>query len=94
MEGKKIIKEDPRILLNCSSIAKGYACDVIARLLEKEGVKNYMVEIGGEVTMKGVNQQGDCWRVGINKPEIGTSGVTNDVEEIVQLCQKGGGYFW
>ena len=84
------IKEDPRILLNCSSIAKGYACDVIARLLEKEGVKNYMVEIGGEVTMKGVNQQGDCWRVGINKPEIGTSGVTNDVEEIVQLCQKGG----
>lgn len=67
LEGKKIIKEDPRILLNCSSIAKGYACDVIARLLEKEGVKNYMVEIGGEVTMKGVNQQGDCWRVGINK---------------------------
>ena len=90
LEGKKIIKEDPRILLNCSSIAKGYACDVIARLLEKEGVKNYMVEIGGEVTMKCVNQQGDCWRVGINKPEIGTSGVTNDVEEIVQLCQKGG----
>ena len=90
LEGKKIIKEDPRILLNCSSIAKGYACDVIARLLEKDGVKNYMVEIGGEVTMKGVNQQGDCWRVGINKPEIGTSGVTNDVEEIVQLCQKGG----
>ena len=90
LEGKKIIKEDPRILLNCSSIAKGYACDVIARLLEKEGVKNYMVEIGCEVTMKGVNQQGDCWRVGINKPEIGTSGVTNDVEEIVQLCQKGG----
>lgn len=38
LEGKKIIKEDPRILLNCSSIAKGYACDVIARLLEKEGV--------------------------------------------------------
>ena len=90
LEGKKIIKEDPRILLNCSSIAKGYACDVIARLLEKEGVKNYMVEIGGEVTMKGINQQRDCWRVGINKPEIGTSGVTNDVEEIVQLCQKGG----
>ena len=49
-----------------------------------------MIEIGGEDTMKGVNQQGDCWRVGINKPEIGTSGVTNDVEEIVQLCQKGG----
>ncbi len=90
LEGKRIRKEDPRILLNCSSIAKGYACDVIARLLEKEGVKDYMIEIGGEVTLRGVNQQGDCWRVGINKPETGTVGVSNDIEEIVQLCKKGG----
>lgn len=90
LENQEIIKEDTRILLNCSSIAKGYACDVVARLLEREGVKNYMIEIGGEVTMKGVNQIGDCWKIGINKPEIGTSGVTNDVEEIVQLCKKGG----
>lgn len=90
LEGKKVVKDDPRILLNCSSIAKGYACDVIARLLENEGVENYMVEIGGEVAMKGINQHGDCWRIGIQKPETGTSGVSNDVEEIVQLCGKGG----
>lgn len=90
LEGKKVVKDDPRVLLNCSSIAKGYACDVIARLLENEGVENYMVEIGGEVAMKGTNQNGDCWRIGIQKPETGTSGVSNDVEEIVQLCGKGG----
>ena len=34
-EGKKVVKDDPRLLLNCSAIAKGYSCDVIARLLEK-----------------------------------------------------------
>ena len=68
LDGRKIVKDDPRILLNCSAIAKGYASDVIARLLEREGIENYMVEIGGEVTMKGVNQNGKCWRIGINKP--------------------------
>ena len=38
LEGKKIVKDDPRLLLNCSAIAKGYSCDGIARLLEKEVV--------------------------------------------------------
>lgn len=90
IEGNKVIKQDPRVLLNCSAIAKGYACDVVARLLEKEGVENYVVEIGGEVTMKGVNAKGDCWRIGINKPEDETTGMKNEVEEVVQLCKKGG----
>lgn len=90
LDGRKVVKDDSRILLNCSAIAKGYASDVIARLLEREGVKNYMVEIGGEVTMKGVNQNGKCWRIGINKPEDDSTGVKNDIEEVVQLCKKGG----
>lgn len=90
LEGRKVVKEDPRILLNCSAIAKGYASDIIARLLEREGVENYMVEIGGEVTMKGVNPNGKCWRIGINKPEDDSTGIKNDIEEVVQLCKKGG----
>lgn len=90
LEGNRVIKDDPRILLNCSAIAKGYASDVIARLLEREGVSNYMVEIGGEVAMSGVNPKGDCWKIGINKPEDDTSGMVNDIEEVVQLCKKGG----
>lgn len=90
LEGNQVIKEDPRILLNCSAIAKGFSCDVIARLLEREGVENYMVEIGGEVTMKGVNDKKECWKIGINKPEDDSTGMINDIEEIVQLCKKGG----
>ena len=90
LDGRKVIKDDPRTLLNCSAIAKGYASDVIARLLEREGVENYMVEIGGEVTMKGVNQNGKCWRIGINKPEDDSTGIKNDVGEVVELCKKGG----
>lgn len=90
LDGRKVIKDDPRVLLNCSAIAKGYACDVIARLLEREGINNYMVEIGGEVAIKGVNQNGNCWRIGINKPEDDSTGIKNDIEEVVQLCKKGG----
>lgn len=89
LNGRTVEKDDPRMLLNCSAIAKGYACDVIARLLESEGVRNYMVEIGGEVTVKGHNEQGECWHVGINKP--GTKAeVSGEVEAILQICDKRG----
>jgi thiamine biosynthesis lipoprotein len=90
LAGNKVVKDDPRLMLDCSAIAKGYSCDVIARLFERLGVENYMIEIGGEVTMKGINDRGDCWKIGINKPEDDTTGMKNDIEEAVQLCKKGG----
>ncbi|MDR1556157.1 MAG: FAD:protein FMN transferase [Tannerellaceae bacterium] len=90
LEGKTVVKDDPRVLLNFSAIAKGYACDVIARLLEREGVRNYMVEIGGEVAMRGVNQNGECWRIGINKPKDDTEGANTALEEIVRPCKPCG----
>ncbi|MBO5226402.1 MAG: FAD:protein FMN transferase [Parabacteroides sp.] len=89
LEGNQVVKEDPRLLLNCSAIAKGYACDVVARLLEKEGIENYMIDIGGEVVMKGVNPNGICWRIGINIPEDDSTNTKNNYDEIVQLCKKG-----
>ena len=90
IENNKVIKDDPRITLNFSAIAKGYACDVIGELFEKEGVENYMVCIGGEVTAKGKNQHGQCWHIGINKPEDDITGMTNDVEDTLLLCGKQG----
>ncbi len=90
LQGKKVVKDDPRVLLNCSAIAKGYACDVVARLLENENVRNYMIEIGGEVTMRGTNPNGDCWRIGINKPDPDNNDIATEIKEVVQLCGKGG----
>lgn len=89
LDNKHVVKEDPRLLLNCSAIAKGYACDIIANLLERNGVENYMIDIGGEVTMKGVNPNNQCWRIGINKPEDDSTGMKSEVEEVIQLCKKG-----
>lgn len=90
LENKRVIKDDPRIKLNFSAIAKGYASDVIAALLEREGVENYMVEIGGEIASKGKNPNGNCWTIGISKPEDETTGITNDYERKIKLCDKGG----
>jgi thiamine biosynthesis lipoprotein len=90
LNGRKVIKEDPRITLNFSAIAKGYASDVIAALLEREGVKNYMVWIGGEVASKGKNPNGNCWQIGIEKPEDDFSGIQNELEATIMLCDKSG----
>ena len=63
-----IQKADPRVQLNFSAIGDGFACDIIARYLDKEGVENYMVDIGGEIISKGKNKTGSDWTVGIIKP--------------------------
>lgn len=54
--------------LDFSAIAKGYGVDVVAKLLESEGVQHYLVEIGGEVKAKGVKPNGDTWKIAIEKP--------------------------
>jgi thiamine biosynthesis lipoprotein len=90
LEGRKVIKDDPRITLNFSAIAKGFASDVVAALLEREGVENYMVEIGGEVSAKGKNPNENCWQIGVNKPEEDTTGIRNEIERVIRLCNKCG----
>lgn len=61
-------KKNPAIQLDFSSLAKGYGVDEVGRLLEQKGVKNYLVDIGGEVRAKGVNKRGIPWQLGINTP--------------------------
>ncbi|MDR2139256.1 MAG: FAD:protein FMN transferase [Tannerella sp.] len=90
LENSHVVKDDPRMKLNFSAIAKGFACDVIAGMLEREGVANYMVDIGGEIAVNGLNPNGHCWRVGISKPEDDPGGMNTQMNGIVQLCGKCG----
>jgi len=64
-----LTKADPRVQLDASAVAKGYACDVVGELFRKNGIKDFLVEIGGEMTISGKNPKGTDWRIGINKPE-------------------------
>ena len=88
LEGRTVIKDDPRLQLNASSIAKGYACDVIANLLESYGITNYSVAIGGEIHTKGKNPLGFCWRIEITKPIDDATGWIKERMEVVGLCDK------
>lgn len=84
----KIVKSDPRVQLNTSAIAKGYACDVIAHLLERHGIEHYMVSIGGEISARGLNDRGICWRIQVDKPIDDASGFIHEPQVILGLCDK------
>lgn len=83
-----IVKSDSRVQLNTSAISKGYSCDLIARLFESFGIENYMVEIGGEVVAKGVNDKDVCWRIGVDKPIDDSTGLQHELQAIISLCNK------
>ncbi len=68
LEGQRIIKSHPGIMLDFNAIAQGYSVDIVSKYLEKLGIKDYLVEIGGEVRTRGRNNKGNRWRIGIDKP--------------------------
>lgn len=84
----KIVKQDERTQINTSAIAKGYACDVVANLLKRHNIENYMVEIGGEIVVSGVNDKGNCWQIGIDKPIEDILNLEHDLQTILSLCNK------
>lgn len=82
-------KEDPRLMLDCSSIAKGYGVDCVARMLEDKGIRNFMIEIGGEVVIKGENPKKDKWRIGINHPVEDSLANNQELQTILEITNAG-----
>ena len=85
----KIVKEDDRLMLDCSSIAKGYGVDRVANFLKSKGVKHYMVDIGGEVALKGKNSRMKTWRIGINKPIEDSLSINQELQTILEINDIG-----
>lgn len=85
IEHHKVIKDDPRILIDANSIAQGYSVDVIAKLLRDNGCKNYMIEIGGEVACKGLNARGEKWRIGIDKAVDDSTSMNEELQTILSI---------
>ncbi len=81
----RIIKSDPRIMLDASAIAKGYGVDVVAEFLESKGISNYMVEIGGEIRVKGLSNKNRKWRVGIDSPIDDPTLEKREIQNVLSL---------
>ena len=81
----KVIKKDPRLMLNFSALGDGCACDLIAHLLDNHGVENYMIEVGGEVRTSGHNPRGVAWHIGIVTPEDDPDGNNSNLQAVAML---------
>jgi len=77
----KILKSNPNLYIDLSSIAKGFAVDRIALYLDEKRFKNYLIEIGGELIAKGENAEKKVWQIGIENPNN-----SNDtIKHVIQL---------
>jgi thiamine biosynthesis lipoprotein len=83
----QLIKSDPGISLDFNAIAQGYSVDVICKYFDSFSIKNYLVEIGGEVRVKG-DKNGKLWRIGIDRPIDNNMAPGNDLEAVISLKNR------
>ena len=89
LEGNRLVKSDPRVQLDFNSVAKGYTVDLLAELVEGFGAENYIVDIGGEVRCRGVNRQGQPWRIGVETPFDGNMTDGEYLQRRIRLSEGG-----
>ena len=88
LKNKHVVKQDPNIQLDCSGIAKGYGCDVVARFLRSKGIKNFMVEIGGEVVTSGNSEKRVPWKIGVTKPTDDSLQENQELQTVLNVTDK------
>ena len=82
-----LVKENELIKLSGKAIAQGQAVDIVCEYMEGMGINNYMVEIGGELKVKGL-KYGTKWRVGIDKPIEGNDIAGQELQTILEINDK------
>lgn len=81
-----LIKALPGVKLDFSALAKGYGVDLVGQLLSDNGVKHFLVDIGGETLAKGQSPRGDAWKLGINVPAEGAA--ADEIQTTVPLQDR------
>jgi len=81
-----LTKNKPEFKLDFNAIAQGYSVDIVADLLNKKGYKNYFIEIGGEIYVRGKNKEKKKWNIGIETPDENTN---KEIITTLSLTDKG-----
>lgn len=84
-----IVKDDRRIQFNFSGVAKGYGCDAVGEMFRRNGVTDYMVEIGGEIALSGLSPSGEDWKISIDAPIEEVGAPSHESLLVVSLTNKG-----
>ncbi len=87
LENGHLKKSDPGIYLDVNAIAQGYSVDVVTGFFDRLGIKNYLVEIGGEVRARGT-KGGALWRIGIDKPTDNNMSPGETLEAIIRISNQ------
>ncbi|MDE5878306.1 MAG: FAD:protein FMN transferase [Muribaculaceae bacterium] len=82
--GDTLYKDIAELQFNFSALAKGFGCDMAAAVLKRNGVKDFLIEIGGEITAEGNSPRGTSWRVSVDKP-VASDEVTHASQLVVNL---------
>jgi thiamine biosynthesis lipoprotein len=91
-ENATVRKKRPDLYCDLSAIAKGYGVDRVAESLDRDGLTNYMVEVGGEVRTSGTNDSGNAWRIAIEQPVPGQRAIQRIVPLSGLAMATSGGY--
>lgn len=83
-----LTRRAPRVTIDCGAIAKGYGVQCVAQMLEGKGCRNFMVEIGGEVVVKGSNPDGHKWTLGITKPIDDATNQQTELQETIAITDR------
>ncbi len=84
----RVVKKAQKTEFDFSAIAKGYGCDLVAYMLERNGCHDYMIEIGGEMALKGVNSRGEKWHVQIDAP-VEDRGGSHEQAAVIEVTDCG-----
>jgi thiamine biosynthesis lipoprotein len=83
LDGNKLSKDISDLYIDLSTTAKGYGVDIVAELIEANGIVNYLVEIGGEMRLRGFKHTGELWAIAIEKPIQDPSGEQRAVHQVI-----------
>lgn len=88
MKDGRIKKADPRTMLDCGAIAKGYGSDIVADFLRRKGIDNFMVEIGGEVVTCGISEKRVPWKIGVTKPSDDPTNTNQELQTVLNITDR------
>ncbi|TRN21150.1 FAD:protein FMN transferase [Vibrio furnissii] len=80
VNGNSLSKDLSHLYVDLSTIAKGWGVDVVANYIESQGIHNYMVEVGGEIRLKGLNRDNVPWRIAVEKPTVDERSIQEIIE--------------
>ncbi len=70
IENNTVIKQNPEIQLDFNAMAQGYCADMVAEFLLSKNINNFIVDIAGEIVVRGKKANGESWQIGIEKPTV------------------------